>query len=313
MTHGTPDFHIPVLAERAADLLVTSASGVYVDGTLGGGGHAERILERLSPQARLIAFDQDLEAIEHARRRLGHDPRVTIVHESTTRLLPILAQLDIGNVNGILLDLGVSSRHLDNPERGFSHRVDGPLDMRMDRRATVTAADILAEASREELERIFREYGEEPHARLIADAVVQCRAVSPLTRTVHLVRVVRSCVHGGKAPRVLARIFQALRIAVNRELEALSEMLAASIEALQAGGRLVVISYHSLEDRPVKEMLRREAARCTCPPRIPLCVCGVSPRMRILTPKPIRPDADEIRNNPRARSARLRAGEKLLA
>jgi len=311
LTDETAAYHIPVLADVAVSLLVTDPVGIYVDGTLGGGGHSARLLRHLSAGARLIAFDQDAEAILHARQRLHHDKRVTFVHDNTTRLRPLLHQLKLNTVNGILLDIGMSSRHLNAAERGFSHRLDGPLDMRMDVRSDRTAADILAESSREELERIIREYGEERRSARIADAVIKRRAEKAFTRTRELAELIEACAPGPHPGKSTARVFQALRIAVNGELDALDEMLPAAAESLSAGGRMAVISYHSLEDRRVKEFLRREASRCNCPSQLPICVCGVVPRMRILTPKPIRPDENEILSNPRARSARLRAGEKL--
>ncbi|MBI5645779.1 MAG: 16S rRNA (cytosine(1402)-N(4))-methyltransferase RsmH [Ignavibacteriae bacterium] len=314
MTHDPTDYHIPVLLESAVELLVTDAAGTYVDGTLGGGGHSERILERLDAGGRLVGLDQDADAIVHASRRLAHDSRFLFVRSNTVHLQSVLENLNLTAVNGILLDLGMSSRQIDAPERGFSFQHDGPLDMRMDRSEGIPgAADLLAHADKDELQRIFFTYGEERRSRRIADAIIRARTKAPILTTNDLAAVVRAAAPGPHTSKTLARIFQALRIAVNDELRVLETILDASLNALGDAGRLVVISYHSLEDRMVKLFLRRQSVDCVCPPRTPICVCGTIPRMKVLTHSPKVPDDDEIRRNPRSRSARLRAGQKIHA
>lgn len=299
-------------------LLEPRPGDVVVDGTVGGGGHAAALLERIGPTGRLVALDVDDEALLEAGRRLGSpgDSRVTLVRASFRELGRVLSDLGIARIDRLLLDLGVSSRHLDAPERGFRFSEGSaemtPLDMRMDRRRGVTAADLLRTASAPELERIFREYGELAGAARLARALVAARRISPIRSVADLLDVVRqSRVGGGRRHHPATLVFQALRIAVNDELGALREGLAAGIEALRPGGRLAVISYHSLEDRAVKERLREEARGCVCPPQIPVCVCGRTPRLHILTRRPVTPSEEEIRRNPRSRSARLRAASRL--
>jgi len=313
LTHDTPGYHIPVLLEQAIDILVTRDDGVYVDGTLGGGGHSERLLQRLGAGGRLVAIDQDADAVAFASARLMHDPRFTPVHENSIHLRSILEQQAITSVEGILLDLGMSSRQIDNPRRGFSFQHDGPLDMRMNTSIPRTAADLIAESTREELAAILFEFGEERHSRRIADAILARRSTRPLESTSDLAAAVRDAVAPPHANKTLARVFQALRIAVNDELGVLRQLLSDAIDSLAIGGRIVVISYHSLEDRIVKTLFRHTAATCVCPPNFPICVCGKIQRLSLLTTKAIVPDEHEIRRNPRARSARLRAGEKLHA
>ena len=299
-------------------LLEPKPGDLVVDGTVGGGGHAAALLEGIGPAGRLVGLDVDEEALLEAGRRLRSpgDPRVTLVRASFRELGRVLSDLGIARIDGLLLDLGVSSRHLDTPERGFRFSEDSaemtPLDMRMDRRKGVTAADLLRTASAAELERIFREYGELAGAARLARALVAARRVAPIRSAADLLAVVREArVGGGRRHHPATLVFQALRIAVNDELRALEEGLAAGIEALRAGGRIAVIAYHSLEDRVVKERLREEARGCVCPPRIPVCVCGRKPRLRILTRRPVMPSREEMRENPRCRSARLRAAARL--
>ncbi|MBL0173745.1 MAG: 16S rRNA (cytosine(1402)-N(4))-methyltransferase RsmH [Ignavibacteria bacterium] len=313
MTHDTPGYHIPVLLEQATDILVSNPDGVYVDGTLGGGGHSGRILQKLGAGGRLIGIDQDADAIAYASSQLLHDPRFAVVHENTIHLRSILLRHEIASVEGILLDLGMSSRQIDSPDRGFSFQHAGPLDMRMDVMSSRTAADLIAAASREELATILFEFGEERHSRRIADAILRRREQEPLVTTADLADVVRKAVPPPHANKTLARVFQALRIAVNDEIAVLRQLVSDAIDALSIGGRIVVISYHSLEDRIVKTLFRHGAASCVCPPNFPICVCGKVQRLSLLTTKAIVPDENEIRRNPRARSARLRAGAKLHA
>jgi 16S rRNA (cytosine1402-N4)-methyltransferase len=309
--------HQPALLEPSLAQLDLRPNAVVVDGTVGGGGHAAAILERTAPAGVLIALDVDGDAIDAARASLAsYGDRVHLVRASFRDLGPVLAELGVEAVDGVLLDLGVSSPQLDRAERGFRFAESGaertPLDMRMDDRSPTTAADLLATASAEELEHWFRAYGELPGARRLARRIVDARATAPPRSAADLRALIAGAGVGrGRRHDPATLVFQALRIAVNDELAALEQGIEAAIEALRPGGRLVVISYHSLEDRIVKNRLRDAARGCTCPPRTPVCVCGGRVRMRVLTRRPIRADADEVARNPRARSARLRAGERV--
>ncbi len=313
MQHDDACYHIPVLLERSIELLVTDPAGIYVDGTLGGGGHSRLLLSRLGEMSRVLGFDQDDDAAQYARKLFGDDHRMTVVRSNVVHLSDVLHQHEIPEIDGILLDLGVSSHQIDIPERGFSFRFEGPLDMRMDREKRMTAADLIARSTEAELARVFFTYGEERDSRRIARAIVEARARGPVSSTARLVQIIESATSPAHRSKTLARIFQALRIAVNDELRVLEETLAQSLSALRTGGRIVVISYHSLEDRIVKQFFRSEAATCVCPPRTPICVCGKVARIKVLHSKHIEADENEIRRNPRARSARLRAGEKIHA
>ncbi|MBR9976170.1 MAG: 16S rRNA (cytosine(1402)-N(4))-methyltransferase RsmH [Bacteroidetes bacterium] len=313
MQHDSADYHIPVLLERSIELLVTDPQGIYVDGTLGGGGHSRLLLSRLGEKSRVIGFDQDPDAIRRAQRLFGDDPRLSPVHNNVDHLRNVLQHMEIPTIDGLLLDLGVSSHQIDVPERGFSFRFEGPLDMRMDQERTVTAADLIARSPEEELARLFFTYGEERHSRRIARAIVQASARGPLLTTGELVATISAVTSPAFRSKTLARIFQALRIAVNDELGALERTLSDALDLLRVGGHLVVISYHSLEDRIVKQFLRDEASSCVCPPRTPICVCGKVARITLLHSRYIEADEIEVRRNPRARSARLRAGEKIHA
>jgi len=309
--------HRPVLLEEALELLALHPGAVVVDGTVGGGGHAAAILERTAPDGRLIGLDMDHEALEAARLRLlPFGDRVTLVRASFRDLPAALRALDLPLVDGVLLDLGVSSHQLDAPERGFrfAEATAGatPLDMRMDRRSPVTAAEILRTATADELAAIFREGAELPGAGRLARKLVDVRAHAPLATTRDLLRAVEAAhVGGGRRHHPATLVFQALRIAVNDELGALRDGLEAAIAALRPGGRLVVIAYHSLEDRRVKQRLREGEHPCTCPPKMPVCICGRVAQLRVLTRRPLRPSEAEIADNPRARSARLRAAERV--
>ncbi|MFZ1728794.1 MAG: 16S rRNA (cytosine(1402)-N(4))-methyltransferase RsmH [Bacteroidota bacterium] len=313
MQHEDAGYHIPVLLERSIELLVTDPAGVYVDGTLGGGGHSRLLLSKLGENSRVLGFDQDEDAVQHAQKLFADDRRMTVVHSNVVHLSNVLQQNEIPLIDGILLDLGVSSHQIDIPQRGFSIRFEGPLDMRMDRENTVTAADIIAQSSEEELADIFFTYGEERNSRRIARAVVQARRIQPLKDTARLVEVISAATSPVHRSKSLARIFQSLRIAVNDELQVLKDTLAQAMEVMKVGGHIVVISYHSLEDRIVKHFLRHEVSSCVCPPQTPICVCGKIKRIKLLHSKHIEADENEIRRNQRARSARLRAGEKIHA
>lgn len=311
-----PFRHRPVMLAETLELLAPAPGAVIVDGTVGGGGHAAALLERIGPTGRLVGLDVDDEALAAAGRRLGSDPRVRLVRASFRELARVLDELGIDRIDGVLLDLGVSSRHLDEPERGFRFSEETsqrtPLDMRMDRRSQTTAADLLASASARELEGWFREYGELPGAARLARTIVETRHERPLRSAADLLALVREArVGGGRRHHPATLVFQALRIVVNDEIGALAEGIDAALDRLRPGGRLAVLSYHSLEDRLVKNRLRDAAKGCICPPRAPVCTCGRKPRARVLTRRPLAASDDECRDNPRARSARLRAAERI--
>jgi 16S rRNA (cytosine1402-N4)-methyltransferase len=309
--------HQPVLLAESLELLALHPGAVVVDGTVGGGGHAAAILERTGPDGRLIGFDMDDDALEAARRSLlPFGDRVQLVRASFRELRGELAALRSPRVDAVLFDLGVSSHQLDEPGRGFrfaeATAAETPLDMRMDRRSPLTAAEILRTRSADELTAIFREGGELPGAARLARRLVDARQRAPLATTRDLLRAIEAArVGGGRRHHPATLVFQALRIAVNDEIGALREGLDAAILALRPGGRLVVIAYHSLEDRCVKHRFREAERGCTCPPRIPVCICGRVPLLRVLTRRPVRPAPAETRDNPRARSARLRAAERI--
>jgi len=307
--------HVPVLLRETIELLAPSSGTTVVDATVGAGGHAEAWLLALGPHGRLLGIDRDERALELARRRLARfGDRFVAVRGDHADLLNLLRRHGVFAVDGLLFDLGLSSMQLDDPGRGFSFRADGPLDMRMDPDSGPTAAEILASASEEELRRILWSWGEERGARAIARAIVERRSRRPVRRTRELAELV--CDVAGPAARrqrihPATRTFQALRIAVNREIVDLERLVTESTSILRRRGRLAVIAYHSLEDRIVKHTLRALAARCICPPGLPVCGCGRENLLRVLTARPVRPADEEIARNPRARSARLRAGERL--
>ncbi len=307
--------HISVLYEEVLRYLEPCSGGVYVDGTLGGGGHAGGILECSSPDGILLGFDRDQEALDAAGLRLSaYGSRVRLFHENYSLLPDVLAREGFESIDGMVLDVGVSSHQLDKAERGFSFQQNAPLDMRMDGSAGRTAADLVNTLSEKELEQILWDFGEERWARRIASKVVAARNVGPVTTTAQLVDLVK-----GAVPRACwdarlhpaTRTFQALRIAVNEELQSLERGLIAGIESLKKGGRIVVISFHSLEDRIVKNIFNEFARGCTCPKSVPRCVCGKQPVLRKLTGRPVVAGQEEIAANPRSRSAKLRAAEKL--
>ena len=304
--------HDPVLLEETAAQLDLQPGAVVVDGTLGGGGHAAQILERIGPRGILIGLDLDPDALAAARARLSHfEDRLQLFQRSFRNLDRVAAECGHSEIDAVVLDLGVSSHQLDTPERGFRFSDDAPLDMRMDPGTPEGAGDLLARASVSELEGWFREYGELRGAGRLARAIDRARRETKILRTGDLVQLVRNTgVGGGRKHHPATRVFQALRIAVNDELGALREGLQAAVRCLRPGGRMAVIAYHSLEDRIVKNHFRDGARGCTCPPRIPVCICGGQVTLRLVTRKVLKPSPAEIETNPRARSARLRVAER---
>ena len=307
--------HKSVLLYETVDSLNIKPDGIYVDGTLGGGGHAYEVLKRLGPKGRLIGIDQDADAIQAASGRLKeYGEKVTIVRSNYRNIKEVLSSLGIEKVDGIYLDLGVSSYQLDTAERGFTYRENAPLDMRMDQRNEKTAADIVNEYSEMELYRIIRDYGEDRFAKNIAKHIVKARQEKRIETTDELVEIIKAAIparvraEGGHPAK---RTFQAIRIAVNDELGAVDKMVQRAVPRLNPGGRLAVISFHSLEDRIVKNGLAAFAKGCTCPPDFPVCVCGKKPQIRLITRKPVVSGPEELEENPRARSAKLRVAEKL--
>ena len=306
--------HVSVLLEECIDALNIRPDGIYVDGTLGGAGHSSRIAALLTTGLH-IGIDRDPIALRAAAQRLEpYMDRVKLVHSNFDQIASVLESLGIQGVDGILLDLGVSSPQLDDKDRGFSYMADAPLDMRMNSQDSLSAYDVVNTWSQEELKRILFDYGEERYAPQIAAAIVRRRAQSPIASTLELVDVIR----GAMPPQALRekqhpakRSFQAIRIAVNDELGAVERVMEAAIPRLNPGGRLAVITFHSLEDRIVKNAMQEAAKGCTCPPNFPVCVCGNKPKVKILTRKPIVSGEEELERNPRARSAKLRVCEKI--
>ena len=306
--------HISVLLDECIDALHIRPDGIYLDGTLGGAGHSSQIAQRLTT-GRLISVDRDPVALQVARERLAPwMDRVTLVHSNFREIDHILEDLHIDKVDGMLFDLGVSSPQLDDGARGFSYMADAPLDMRMDGGDSLTAWEVVNHWPREELRRILFEYGEERYAPLIAAAIERRRGEKTIDTTLELVDVIKSAMPGQalrEKQHPAKRSFQAIRIAVNDELNSVGDMMQAAIPRLNPGGRLAVITFHSLEDRIVKNAMAAAAKGCTCPPEFPVCVCGHTPQVRVVTRKPIVSGAEELERNPRARSAKLRVAEKL--
>ena len=306
--------HVSVLLEECLQGLNIKPDGIYVDGTLGGAGHSSHIAARLTT-GRLIGIDRDEVALAAAAERLApYQDRVTLVHSNFCEIASVLAELGIEGVDGILLDLGVSSPQLDDGARGFSYMTDAPLDMRMDHSDALTAAAVVNTWPYEELKRILYEYGEERYAPQIASAICKRREQAPIDTTLELVDIIRSAMPPAalrEKQHPAKRSFQAIRIAVNDELGAVSQVMRDAIPCLNPGGRLAVITFHSLEDRIVKNAMAEAAKGCTCPPSFPVCVCGKKPKVRLVTRKPLVSGEEELARNPRARSAKLRICEKL--
>lgn len=320
--------HVSVMPEEVLYFLQPEAGGYYIDGTVGGGGHTAALLERSAPDGRVLGIDTDIHALERVRAGLAKyvdSGRLVLVHANFADLTHITAQTGFNQVQGVLLDLGFSSDQMDDPQRGFSFSTDGPLDMRLDQSLAVSAADLVNTASEQELADLFWRYGEESRSRQIARRIVHKRVACAITRTGQLAELVAAGVpYRAGSIHPATRTFQALRIAVNHELERLQAVLPQIVNVLATNGnrgsrgeqehnpgRMAIIAFHSLEDRIVKEFMRREASDCLCPPQTPVCVCGHKARLRLLTKKPVTPTVEEVERNPRARSAKMRAAEAM--
>ena len=307
--------HKSVLLKETIDGLKVKPDGVYVDGTLGGAGHALEVCKKLSAKGRFIGIDQDQDAIVAASERLAACEQAMIIRSNYCYMVEELRARGITKVDGILLDLGVSSYQLDNEERGFTYRTDAPLDMRMDQRQSQTAGDIVNGYEERELYRIIRDYGEDKFAKNIAKHIVAARQNGPIETTGQLTEIIRRAIpmkmqaSGGHPAK---RTFQAIRIELNRELDVLRDSLDGMIDLLDDGGRLCIITFHSLEDRIVKTIFRKNENPCTCPPEFPACVCGKKPKGRVITRKPILPGEEEMEENPRSKSAKLRIFERKI-
>ncbi len=306
--------HVSVLLNECLDALKINPDGIYVDGTLGGGGHSLEIAKRLTT-GRLIAVDRDEDALSAAGKKLSdynkNNEKIVFVKNNFKNLNQILMELEVPGVDGILLDLGVSSYQLDEPSRGFSYNNDAPLDMRMDADSSFSAYDVINEYSEDKLFKVIRDYGEEKWAKRIAQFIVLNR---PVETTLQLVDIIKAAVPKGArrdGPHPAKRTFQAIRIEVNKELEGLDFAIESMAKCLNPGGRFVIITFHSLEDRIVKNVFRNEENPCSCPPEFPICICGKTKRGKVITRKPILPSEEELELNPRARSAKLRVFEKI--
>ena len=307
--------HRSVLLDECIEALNIKPDGIYIDGTAGGGGHSYEIAKRLGEGGRLIAIDRDEAAIEAAGKRLSEfSDRVTVVRNNFSCIADVCRELEIDRIDGVLLDLGVSSYQLDTPERGFSHNSDAPLDMRMDRRGELDAYTVVNTYTEEKIRKIIYDYGEDRFAPRIASEICRRREIKPIETTGELVDIIKSAIpaaarEGGHHPA--KRTFQALRIEVNGELDAISPAIESATKLLAPKGRIAIITFHSLEDRIVKQTYAKLAEGCTCPPRIPVCVCKNKPKVKIISKKPILPTYEEVNENPRSRSAKLRVAEKL--
>lgn len=308
--------HLPVLTGEVVEMLQIKKDGIYLDGTLGDGGHAEQILSKISPPGLLVAFDQDNESISFSKNRLQpYKDQLKIFQENFKNVKKVLEEEKIGPLDGILLDLGVSSRQLNSRTRGFSFSSNAFLDMRMDDQNETTAFDLVNHSSKEKLIKIFKDFGEERWASRIAKSIIFKRRIKPIKTTGELSKLILSAVSAKSKKYKIhpaTRVFQALRIAVNRELEALESILDDAVNILKTDGRFCVISFHSLEDRMVKNKFRDYEKGCLCPPTFPECVCGKKSVMKVLTKKPIVPLEEEIKKNPRASSAKLRVAQKII-
>lgn len=306
--------HISVLLNECIEGLNIKEDGIYVDGTLGGAGHSSEIIKNLCERGRLIGIDQDKDALKAAKEKLKDYNNVTFVHSNFYNIENILHDLNIAGVDGILMDLGVSSYQLDNGERGFSYMQDAPLDMRMNRENSLSAYEVINSYSEEDLFRIIKDYGEEKFAKRIADFIINKRKEKNIESTLELVDVIRAAIPAKarrEGPHPAKRTFQAIRIEVNKELEIIEKTIRDGVERLNVGGRMAIITFHSLEDRIVKTVYKNLANPCTCPSSFPVCVCNKKPIVKIITRKPIEASKEELDYNPRSRSAKLRIIEKI--
>lgn len=306
--------HVSVLLNECLEGLNIKENGIYVDGTLGGAGHSSEILKRLSKEGRLIGIDQDTDALKAAKEILKDYSNVTFVHSNFSNIENVLNNLNIDGVDGILMDLGVSSYQLDEGERGFSYMKDAPLDMRMNRENDFSAYNVVNEYSEEDLYRIIRDYGEEKFAKRIASFIVENRQEKNIETTLELVEIIKNAIPAKarrEGPHPAKRTFQAIRIEVNSELSILNKTIEDGVEKLNKGGRMAIITFHSLEDRIVKNKFRDLAVSCRCPKEFPVCVCGEKAKVKIISRKAIEPTKEEVEINPRSRSAKLRVIEKL--
>ena len=306
--------HVSVLLNECLEGLKIHNDGIYVDCTLGGAGHSSEILKRLSKDGRLIGIDQDKDALKAAGKRLEGNNNVTLVHNNFYNIGEIIDDLDISGVDGILMDLGVSSYQLDTGERGFSYMQDAPLDMRMNREKEFSAYDVVNTYSLEELYRIIRDYGEDKFAKRIANFIVTAREEKNIETTLELVEIIKNAIPAKarrEGPHPAKRTFQAIRIEVNSELSILNRAIEDGVERLNSGGRMAIITFHSLEDRIVKNKFRDLAVSCRCPKEFPICVCGETAKVKVITRKAIDPTDEEVEVNPRSRSAKLRVIEKI--
>ena len=307
------DYHIPVLYYETLDNLVINPDGIYIDCTLGGGSHSEGILEKLSNKGLLISIDQDSTAIEYSKKRLERFGSKWKVFKGNFESIDTIAYMaGVDKVDGILMDIGVSSKQLDDPDRGFSYRYDVKLDMRMNTEQNISAYDVVNTYSEEQLSKIIFEYGEERHARKIAKLIVEERKSFPIEKTSDLIALIKRAYPERSSKHPAKKTFQAIRIEVNRELEVLENAMSKAVELLKVGGRLAIITFHSLEDRIVKNKFKDLATACKCPKDIPICVCGGVKKFEIITKKPIIPIDDELKNNNRAHSSKLRILERIL-
>ncbi|MGL5244399.1 MAG: 16S rRNA (cytosine(1402)-N(4))-methyltransferase RsmH [Sarcina sp.] len=306
--------HVSVLLDECINALDIKEGGIYVDCTLGGAGHSSEIVKKLSKEGRLIGIDQDKDALKAAGERLKEFNNVTLVHSNFYNIYNVLNDLELKGVDGILMDLGVSSYQLDNGDRGFSYMQDAPLDMRMNRENSFSAYDIVNNYSEEELFRIIKEYGEEKFAKRVANFIVKARMDKSIESTLQLVDIIKAAIPAKarrEGPHPAKRTFQAIRIEVNKELEIIEQTIKDGVKKLNSGGRMAIITFHSLEDRIVKNTFRALENPCTCPSEFPICICNKKPEVKVITRKPIEPSKEELEFNPRSRSAKLRIIQKL--
>lgn len=305
------EFHTPVLLEESVRYLISEKNGFYFDGTLGFGGHSSAFLDHLGESAKLVATEVDINALNYCKNKFTGDNRIKFYNSNFSQI-DIISRIEfINEYDGIFADLGVSSFQLDDPSAGFTYRQESTLDLRMDKKLKVSAYDVVNGFPKEELEKIFFEYGEEKNSRKITEKIIQAREVKKISTTDDLVKVIREITPERFLNKTLSRIFQALRIYVNNELGVLEEFLQKSTGLLKKGGSIVILTYHSLEDRIVKDTFKYESLSCVCPPEFPVCVCGKIQRLELITKKPLQPSAKEISINRRARSAKLRAAKRV--